>query len=942
MALRRRPPSRRGIVIGIIVLILFAALASARFYTDVLWFREVGLSSVLFKSIWVRALVGVAAGIVTAAVVWLNLWIAGRLKPAYRPTPLEFASRPDPMDQYRDAMRPYIGWIRLAIAGAVGLLAGLAASASWQTILLWLNKVPFGTDDPQFGRDVGFYVFELPAYRFLADWLWLALIASLLLSIGAHYFHGSIRPEARLAGVSPGALGHISVLLGLLSLVKTAQYWIGQFDLNFSSRGVIDGAGYTDVHAQLPALRLLMIISVVSALLFLVNIRFRRLSLPLAAVGIWILTAVLAGGVWPWWVQRFSVEPQELQREREYIGRNIAATREAFNLEEVESRFFPASTDLTAEDLEANQQLLANVRVWDPPLLGEAFLQLQGIRPYYAFPDVDVDRYEIDGQMRQVLLSARELSLTDLPEPSRTWQNLHMQYTHGYGLVASLANESTAGGQPEFLVQDVPNVVEAGAETLEPAQPRIYYGEAFESDEYSIVPSEQGELDFSTDEGAQRSNYEGAGGIELGNWISRIAFAIRESDTNLVLSGLINNDSKILIYRNLRDRVRRAAPFLALDHDPYIAAVDDRLVWIVDAYTSTRWYPYSQRFNATDIISSDAAGRLSGEFNYMRNSVKIVVDAYDGTMTFYVVDDGDPLIAAWQKTFPDLFTEEVPSPELREHLRYPEDLFKIQSEVYLDYHIDSADDFYSKEDAWAVPESSQSGPNGTEAAGPIDPTYLLLDLPGESGQEFLLTRPFTPRGRRNMIAFMVARSDPEAYGELLTFQFPRSIAVSGPEQVDSLINQDVEISQTITLLGQEGSNVSFGSLVTLPIEDSILYVRPLFVTGTTVRIPELKRVILVLGEEVAVGEDFQGALEDLFGLEPGAEPTPAPEPTEPEQPEEPGEEPEAPDLAALIERAGRVYEQAQQALSDGDFERYGRLIEQLGSILARAEGLSEQ
>ena len=935
MVVEARRPRGPAVVIAVVIAVLFVFLTSARFYTDVLWFQEVDLESVLWKSLRMQFLVGAGIDLGVAAVVYLNLWIAGRIKPAYR---IEASPRRrvDPIAQYREMLTPYTKWIRLAISLFIGVITGLGAASSWQTFLLYGNRVSFGIDDPQFGKDVGFYVFELPFLNSVLDFIWFALLASLVFTAAAHYFFGSIRPERGLEGVHPGALAHVSVLLGLLSLVKTGQYWLGQYELNFSPRGVVTGASYTDVNAQLPVLKLLMVISVLAAIAFLVNIRLRQVRLPLATIAVWILIAILAGGVYPLAVQQFSVKPQEGQRERPFIDRNIQATRQAFGLDDVTTQPFSASTDLTDEEVAGSGNLLQNVRVWDPPILQSAYAQLQAIRTYYQFNDVDIDRYEIDGEERQVLLSARELSLEDLPDKSKTWANLHLQYTHGFGLVASLANEQTGAGAPSFLVKDVPGTAAPGAEALAPDQARLYYGENFDADEYSIVNSGQDELDYATEEGVERSNYEGAGGVPVGGIFKRLAFAIREQDPNLLLSGLIKGDSKILIYRNVRDRVRRAAPFLSLDHDPYPAVIEGRVVWILDAYTSTQWYPYSQRTDLSRLVSEEDDGTLDGSKNYVRNSVKVVVDAYDGTMGFYIVDQEDPLIRAWSKAFPDLFTAGEPSDELRAHFRYPEDLFNIQSDVYLSYHMTDPDDFYAKEDEWAIPE----GEDGSKVSG----TYLLTRLPGESDEEFVLTRPFTPRARNNMIAFMAGRSDPENYGELVTLQFPRSRQVPGPSQVDNQINQDVETSQTLTLLGREGSVVQFGKLVILPIEDSILYIQPLFVTAENVGIPELKKVALVLGERVVLGDDFEDALGQLFDLgteepDPTVSPspggTPSPSPTEGEDPSE------TQTLEELVDRAGRVYKQAQRALEDGDFETYGRLIKQLGRLLAQAEQLSQ-
>jgi uncharacterized membrane protein (UPF0182 family) len=934
--------SRRGVIIAIVIAIVLLAAGSARFYTDFLWFQEVGLSSVLWKSLRTQFGVGFVVGLITAGIVFANLTIAARLAPPYRSDRFEVVGQPNPVDRYRELLAPYLVWLRVAVSVVAGLMGGLAASSAWQTFLLWANRSSFGETDPQFGKDVGFYVFELPFLNTALGWLWFALIAGLLVSLVAHYFHGSIRPEARLSGVAPGALAHVSVLLGLLALAKAVQYWLGRYQLNFSSRGVVTGASYTDVNAQLPALTLLTIISIISAVLFLVNIRFRSLRLPLAAVGIWILTSVLAGGVWPLVIQNFSVKPQELQREQPFIERNLAATRSGFGLSEIESQPFAASTALDGEDVEANANLLSNVRLWDPHVLRQALSQLQAIRTYYHFEDVDVDRYPVDGQLRQVLVSAREIVPNDLEGQSRTWANLHLQYTHGYGVTASLANDANPQGQPRFLISDVPGTVTPGAESLEPSEARIYYGESFTPGDYAIVQSQQEEIDYPTDDGVVRSRYEGSGGVEISNIFRKLAFAVREGDPNLLLSSLITGESRMMIYRNVRDRVLRAAPFLSLDNDPYVAVVDGRIVWIIDAYTSTPWYPYSQRYDMDDLVG-DAKGSLGdrGRVNYVRNSVKVVVDAYEGTMEFYVVDPDDPLIQTWQSAFPELFATEEPTTELEEHFRYPEDLFAVQSDVYRLYHMTDAANFYAKEDAWSLPQNPLADSEfRLEESEPsvLPPSYLLIQLPGETEEQFLLTRPFTPRNRSNMISFFTADSGPgEAYGTLRVLQFPRQRVILGPTQVDNLINQDTTISPELTLLSQVGggSRVIFGSLVTLPIEDSILYVQPLFVTAENLGIPELKRVIVVFADRAVMAVTFEEALTEIFGLEP-------PDEGEGEEPGDGGEDggPQAGgELARIVAEAARVYEQAQEALQDGDFETYGRLIERLGELLDRAQRL---
>lgn len=952
---------RRSRVIGtaavvIVVLVILANLA--RFYTDVLWFNSVGFSSVLWKSIRTQFLLGTVVGVLFGSVVWANLYLAGRLTPAY--WRLRFSTeRPDPFEEIRTRINPYIKWAQLGVSGVVAVFAGAAASSTWKTYLLWVNRVDFGVVDPQFHKDVGFFVFVYPFYQDILGWLWGALLVALLLTGAAHFFYGSFDPSRGWRGIAPRALAHISVLLGLLALVKAGQYWLGRYGLDFSSRGAVTGATYTDVHAQLPAITLLAFISIVSAALFLVNIRVRRLSLPLAAVAIWVLIAVLAGAVWPLVVQRLSVKPQELQREAPYIKRNIEFTRKAFGLAHIKSQNFAAASDLTADQARSNADVLNNVRLWDPDILQTVENQVQAIQSFYKFPDVDIDRYPVAGQERQILLSARELALNDLPASSRTWQNVHLRYTHGYGLVANLANEATSSGEPDFIVKNVPPQIGPGGDSLDAGQPRLYFGENFTSSEYSIVDSKQSELDFPTQTGTSNFHYSDGGGIPLGGFLDRIAFAIREGDPNLILSGLIQPRSKILIYRDVADRVHRAAPFLSIDRDPYPAVVGGRLEWIVDAYTSTNLYPYSERFDMSNLLpaaASDGPAPLTGKLSYIRNSVKVVVDAYSGKMTFYTVPGAqDPLLQAWKRAFPALFSTTPPPDDLQAHFRYPEDLFSAQSTIWTTYHMSSPSEFYSKRDQWAIADNAQNLTAAAEAAGgttiasltrllppKVTPTYLLFRLPGQSDQEFMLTVPYTRRSRPNMVGELVARNDPPNYGDLVTLKFGTGF-VQGPVQVDNLINQDVRASKAITLLSRSGSRIDFGSLVILPIQNSLLYIQPIFVTASAGGgIPELKKVAVVLGSKVVLDDTFNAAINRMFGLQGGGTTQPTPSGGGNAGGNKGGGLGAAgnPQLSALLQQAGRLYSQAQQALQQGDFARYGQLTQKLGRVIAKAKALS--
>ncbi len=924
---RKRPGRTRVGLIGAGAL-LFLGLTSLRgiagFYTTYLWFDELRLTSVWSGVLGTKIVLAAVFSAVFFGLLLLNLVIAEHLAPRFR----ALGPEDEIVVRYRQAVGPHAGKVRIVVALLLALLAGTGASSQWNSWLLYRNGGEFGVKDPQFGRDVGFFVFELPFLSFVVNWAFVTVVIIAVITVVAHYLNGGIRVQSPGQRVAPNVKAHISVLLGALALIKAVGYYLQRYELSFSSRGVVNGATYTDVKAQLPALELLIFISLAAFVIFLANIRRQGWVLPIIGVGLWAFISVIVGAVYPAFTQKFRVEPSEVQRETPYIDRNIKATRAALGFDKIKQpEQFNYREDLSAADLSQNAETVRNVRLWDPIFVKQTYQRLQEIRQYYRFNDVDVDRYVVDGKPTQTIVSARELNPDDLP--SQSWVNKYLQFTHGYGALVSPANAVTADGKPEFLVKDIPPV---GTPKID--EPRIYFGHGVGG--YAIVGTKQKEIDFQTPTGqTQESTYSGRGGVPMSSVVRRIAFSLRFGDINPLISDLVTPTSRALFLRDISDRVRTAAPFLRYDADPYPVVVGGRIYWIQDAYTSTDRYPYAQRANTEELPEGSG---LRTSLNYVRNSVKVAVDAYDGTMTFYPIDDEDPLIQAWRDIFPALFTDEPPSEELREHFRYPEDLFKLQSEVYRTYHIKDAMDFYSKGDEWEVARAPQITGDSVTSEGLLNPTYLLFQLPGETEQEFVLTRPFTPKARPNMIAFMAARSDPDHYGELVNLQFPRQITVPGPVQVDNLINQDVEISRELTLLGQQGSNVSFGSLVILPIEEAILYVQPLFVTAADAGgIPELKKVVMVLGEEVVMEDTFEEALASLFDLEEPAAPTEPVEPQEPDDRQGPGR-PDEDDarLQQVLQEAARLYERAQDALAEGDFETYGRLIQRLGRLLGTA------
>jgi hypothetical protein len=924
---------RRLLLIVVAILagfvILFTALSG--FFVDVLWFREVKFSQVFWSILWTKVLLGLLFGIAFFVLLYANLWIVRRITPRFRPlTPEQ-----EIIDRYRMQFEPYAWWLVPLFAALIAFFVGLGVTTQWRTFLLWRNStgVTFDALEPIFDRDAAFYVFSLPWLKFVQGWLFSALVGVLLISALAHYLWGGIRPNAPGLGekVTPQVKAHLSVLLGLIMLAKAWGYYLGQFDLLTSARGVVTGASYTDVNAQLPALRILVFIAIACAVLFLVNIRLRGWALPVIAVGLLALVSIMAGGAYPAFVQRFRVAPQELQRESQYIEYNIAATRTAFGLDGIQSLSRPLQDTVTAEDIEANDATISNIRLWRPDILRLNYTSLQRFRAYYEFNDIDVDRYVIDGEPRVVMIAAREVS--QAPEGARTWQNQHLVYTHGFGAVASQVNTASAEGQPVFTLSDIPP---SGEPVLEGDGQRVYYGEGAEDNAaFVLVKTETDELDYqgtaANDQEQITTHYEGDGGIPIGGLFQRALFAWRFRDVNLLISGQIIGDSRILIYRDIAERVPKAAPFLKFDADPYAAVVDGELVWIWDAYTSTDQYPYSEPVDLSVVASPPAiegAPELSGSANYIRNSVKVVVDAYDGSMTYYVVDPDDPIIRVWQNAFPDLFETQVPD-DLREHFRYPENLFQVQAERYTNYHVTDPTVFYGRQDFWALPIDPAI--STTESQFQMRPYYVLMRLPGESEESFVLILPFTPQERQNMVAWMAAKSDPDAYGEIVTFEFPAGLNVDGPTQVFARINQDARFSQERTLLGQTGSLIRFGDFLVVPVEDSLLYVQPVYVESQQANaIPELKRVIVVNGAEIGIGTTLRDALADSIGEavppEDGGEPPPT-EGTLDEQ------------VAALLQQAAEHFAAADAALTAGDLAAYQAEIEAAQAAIEQAQAL---
>ncbi|HEY3208894.1 MAG TPA: UPF0182 family protein [Actinomycetota bacterium] len=918
---------RRGWLFGAVAVVIFVGIllsSLSGFYVDLLWFREVGFAGVFWSVYWSKVVLGVIFGTLFFLLLAANLFIARRLTPRFRP----FSPEQELIERYRMAFEPYARPIILGFSAVIALFVGIAAAAQWQTFLLWRSagSTRFGLVDPLFHRDPSFYIFILPFQKFVQGWLFSALVGVTVIAAIAHYLSGGIRLQSAGEKVTPQVKAHLSVLLGFIVLVKSWGYYLGQFDLLVSPRGVVTGASYTDVHAQLPALRLLTFIAIACAILFLVNIRFRGWALPGFGVGLLFLASIVVGAIVPAFVQKFRVDPQELQKEAEYIAKNIEATRFAYGLNKIKvTQQSSVADDVTSGQLDDNSATIDNIRLWRPEVLRNVYDQVQRIQPYYEFSDVDVDRYDIAGGSRRVvMLSAREVSQDGIPGGGGTWQNKHLVYTHGYGAVGSPVNTVTTEGAPVFVLSDIPPI-DRGI-PLSPTGAQIYYGERADVP-YVIVGGEgQGELNYPDPSGRTvTTTYRGKGGIPVGGFFRRALFAYRYRDINLLISGLINRDSRVLINRDIRVRIRKAAPFLSYDGDPYAAIVGGRLVYIWDAYTTTTAYPYSQEMSIGSVTGRQVVGRV----NYIRNSVKAVVDAYDGTVTFYVVDPNDPLIQVWERAFPNLFATQPPSPELLAHFRYPENLLQIQAAQFVNYHVTDTTAFYFKQNFWAVPNALSTSPKAGATSSPMRPYYVLIKVPGTQNEQFVLFMPLTPSKRANMVAYLAALSDPGEYPGVAAFEFPGGENIDGPQQVRARVDQDPNVSREVTLLSQQGSTVVFGDLLVIPIEDSFLYAQPIFVVSSQVNaIPELKRVAVVHGGSVTLGNSLQEAIAASFGE------------TVPPPVSGGGGPPPTGDVAKLLQEALDHFQKAQQALQNQDLATYQAEIDKARQLIQQASELA--
>ena len=900
-----KPPVKHGWRTSRVLLILSGVLAVfliinmlKGLYTEWLWFDSLDYGSV-YTTILTTKILLFFCGAITFCLLFLgNLMLATRLAPKAKAQLWPWV--------IVDRLQRLSKWSIIAGTALLSLNFGLIAQGNWEVVLRFFNGQPFGITDPVFQREISFYVFSLPFLHSLRGWLLGVLIVTLLGSAGVYFVSYGVQ-RLRFDFTRP-VLAHIGGLVIAVLGLFAWGYWLGIWELVFSSRGVVFGASYADLHAKLPAQWILFAVVLVFIAIIVFSVLRRNFRWPLYGIGAWIVAAIIVGAIFPAVVQRFQVQPNELAREKPYIEYNIQFTRDAFALNRVEEQSFSAEKSPSGEDIAQNEATISNVRLWDSRPLKDTYNQLQSIRLYYDFNDIDVDRYVIDGEYQQVMLSARELSAEKLAVEAQTWVNRKLQFTHGYGIALSPVNEVTAEGLPVLLVKDIPPVGDFNIE-----QPQIYFGE--KTNDYIIVKTNTEEFDYPMGDENIYGYYEGKGGVSLGSFIRRLVYAWQFGDLNILISGELAPESRVVYYRNIQERVNHLAPFLKLDSDPYLVVIEGKLFWIQDAYTTTDRYPYSEPFG--------------GGLNYIRNSVKVVIDAYEGSVTFYIADPEDALIQTYQAIFPKLFVPAEQMPEsLRVHIRYPEDMFNIQASVYQTYHMRDVRVFYNKEDMWTMPREVYFG-----SEQPMEPYYIIMRLPGEEKEEFLLMLPFTPVNKNNTIGWLAARSDGENYGKLLVYLFPKERLVYGPSQIENRIGQDTVITEQLALWGRGGSRVIRGNLLLIPLGESILYVEPVFLQAEAGGLPQLKRVIVAAGENIAMEQTLSESLAAIFGAE-------AP-PTEPEQPApaEP-EEPVAADIANLIEEAQRHYNKAQEYLQAGDWNGYGEELDALKAVLDRLAELT--
>ncbi|WP_093614959.1 UPF0182 family protein [Streptomyces indicus] len=943
-------PSRRVrtllMTLGVLAVLAMLFVMFAGFWTDWLWYRSVNYSSVFTTTLWTKIGLFAVFGLLMAAAVGVNIWLAHRLRPPLSAMSLEQQS----LDRYRMGIAPYKKWILLAITALVGLIAGASAAGQWRTWLMWVNGVPFNQKDPQFGLDVAFYAFDLPWYRFLLGFGFAAAVLSLIAAALTHYLYGGLRVTGGARATS-AATGHLSVLLGLFVALKAVAYWLDRYGLavkssDFKATGNWTGLRYVDANAYLPAKTILFCIAAICAVLFFATLWRRTWQLPVIGFGLMVLSAILIGGLYPAIVQKFQVEPNEQAKEQEYIEKNIEATRKAYDIDGVKIQDYDGKGKIGTDDAAKSEQrkqadAQASYRLIDPNVVGPTFDTLQRLRKYYQFPTtLDVDRYkDASGKEQDTVIGLRELDLDGIPK--RNWINDHFTYTHGYGAITAKGTgtdpNADPAGSPEFTEKGLPTT----GQLPKGYQQRIYYGE--KTEQYSIVGGPQKELDYEKD-GEQTTSYQGKSGVNLSNPINRAAYAVAFSEPQILYSGAIGEGSKILYNRTPKERVEAVAPWLTIDGDAYPAVVDGRIQWIVDAYTTTNGYPYASRTTLGDTTADSltaannqrAVVAQQNQVNYIRNSVKATVDAYDGTVKLYQWDEKDPVLKTWMNAFPGTVEKKSAiSPELKEHMRYPQDLFKVQRELLTRYHVEDARQFYSGSDVWQVPDD----PTNKEKNA-VPPYYQSLKMP-EKGktqdqlqQKFSLTTTFTPNGRPNLQAFMAVDADANSseYGTIRVLNVKSE--VPGPQQVQSELNGNNEVATFVRDLRGTDSDIVYGNLLTIPMDDGFLYVEPVYVKGGNANYPLLKKVgVSYTGARDPVFKDtLAESFDAVFGAQ-GQDPADPPK----EDPDKPTPPPSSdPTVKEALDEAQKAFDEADKALKAGDLSGYDEAMKKAEEAVQRA------
>ncbi|MEM9544044.1 MAG: UPF0182 family protein [Cyanobacteria bacterium P01_E01_bin.42] len=895
-------PRMTGLLVISLLIALIVLAPTLRLLTELWWFEAVGYSGVFWTLLVGRSLSWLAVFLIFVLFLGLNYRLALYLtrERNFRALPASTYYEIPP-----DAVGQLVNFLATAAIVFLAIVAAAASTDSWETVLKFWQATDFQISDPIYQRDISFYIFQFPFYLSLRSGLLALFTGGLALAIPVYLLKGNIDRRRGWANLlSHRVKAHLLSLLAAIAVLVGFSYWLQRYQLLYSTDGVVFGTGYTDVHTRQIALILMGFLALTLAVIFLISIRQKHLTLPVFSVGIYIIIAFIFQGLIPILEQQLVVSPNELTKETPYIEHNIAYTRQAYGLDRAQTQLYAVQSNLNLQTLENNSATIDNIRLWDDRPLLSTYRELQEIRPYYHFQDVDIDRYTLDRTYRQVMLSVRELAYDQVPQRGQTWINQHLKYTHGYGLVMSPVNQVSSEGLPQLLIKDIPPVVETD---LEINQPRIYYGE--NTDRYIFTGMDTDEFDYPLGKENAAYRYSGKGGVSIPGFFQRLVYAVHFGDLKILISGYFTPESRILYHREIGDRVQRIVPFLQLDNDPYPVVVDGRLQWIIDAYTTSDLYPYSEPYIAPGIP----------KLNYIRNSVKIVVDAYDGTIQCFAIDEDDPILTTYRRIFPDLFQPASAVPEaIQKHFRYPIDFFKVQAQKYLVYHTTAPEVFYNREDMWALPLQIYEGQEET-----MNPYYTIMRLPQLEKEEFVLILPFTPIEKSNMVAWMAARSDGENYGKTLVYEFSKQQLIFGPLQQEARIDQNPAISEQLTLWSQKGSKVIRGDMLIIPIEDSLLYIEPIYLRAETGQLPELKRTIAIYDRKSVMEADLDSALRALFDAS-------SPILTSPITDNE--ETTEAP---SLVRSALQTYQQAQAALKAGNWAEYGRLNQELEQILLR-------